>query len=331
MHFIGCDVSKLTLDLAADKGDKQTRISFLKVSNQRSGWTEVMDWAESCCQADRSDICVVMEATGVYHLPVAAYLSSMGFKVQVCNPGRSADYARSQNRLNKSDKLDACSLQRYGSSLEKIHWFQPDSPQISQLKFLLSLLDQLDKDVLRWQNRLEKASFQDANAASIPACKRQLRNLKREQQRTQQSIDRLVRDDEQLRCNQRLMCSIKGIGLKTSQQLLPLLYGGRFESARQLAAFLGLTPCHKTSGTSLKKSGQLSGRGNAKLRSKLYMPAVSAIQWNPELRAFHDTLLARGKTEKQAITAIMRKLVHLCYGVVKNQTPYQENYAALIR
>ena len=329
MYFIGCDVSKLTLDLVAVEFDKKAVALALNVPNQRSGWIQLMHWAEQCCPADRAEICIVMEATGVYHLPVAGYLSTKGFKVLVCNPGRSADYARSQNRLNKSDKLDAYSLQRYGSRLEKIHWFQPDTPQISQLKFLLSLLDQLDKDLLRWQNRLEKAVFQDSGAACVPAIKRQIRNLTREQLRTQQSIDHLIQDDDELRCNQQLMCSIKGVGSKTSQQLLPLVQRGRFESARQLAAFLGLTPCHKSSGTSLKKPGQLSGRGNAKLRSKLYMPAVSATQWNPQLRTFYNILLARGKTEKQAITAVMRKLVHLCYGVVKNQTPYIENYGAL--
>ena len=329
MQFIGCDVSKLTLDLAGFDQHKGRCASTLKVPNTRSGWRRLMSWAEQQCQTERSDIGVVMEATGVYHLPVAAHLSTMGFKVLVCNPGRSADYARSQNRVNKSDRLDACSLQRYGSGLEKIHWFQADTPQINHLKSLLSLLDQLDKDLLRWHNRLEKATFQYPGSCVIHRIKRQLTQLVREQQRTQQAIDQLIQGDEELRHNQQLMCSIKGVGCKTSQRLLPLVQGGRFTSARQLAAFLGLTPCHKSSGTSLKSKGQLSGRGNANLRAKLYMPAMSAAHRNPELSLFYDTLLARGKTKKQAITAIMRKLVHLCYGVVKNQTPYIENYRAL--
>lgn len=329
MHFIGCDVSKKTLDLAWYDEDKKHWGPALKVLNQPTGWRQLTSWAEHSCRTDRSEICVVMEATGVYHLPLAGHLSTTGFRVLVCNPGRSAEYARSQNRMNKSDRLDARSLLRYGSRLEMFHWFQPDTAPIQRLKALLSLLDQLDKDVLRWGNRLEKASFQNPGAAAIPAIKRQLKNLHREQQRTQQAIDQLIRGDDQLHRNQKLMCSIKGVGAKTAQRLLPLVAGQRFESARQLAAFIGLTPCHKSSGTSLKSPGQLSGRGDAKLRSKLYMPAVSASTYNKELSAFYNTLLARGKTPKQAITAVMRKLVHLCYGVVKNQTPYRENYASL--
>jgi transposase len=331
MQFIGCDVSKKTLDLAGDIGPKGRRGGTLKVDNHSTGWERLVQWAESHHQADRSSLCVVMEATGVYHLPAAAYLSTAGFKVIICNPGRSADYARSQNQFNKSDSLDARSLQRYGSRLEKVHWFIPDTSEISQLKSLLSLLDQLDKDLMRWHNRQEKATYQNPHAKVLMAGKRQLSNLQREADRTQKAIDELIEGDAQLRRNQQLMCSIKGVGPKTSQQLLPLLQGERFESARQLAAFLGLTPCHQKSGTSLNSPGRLSGRGNAKLRAKLYMPALSALTYNQELKAFYNTLLDRGKAPKQAITAVMRKLVHLCYGVVKNQTPYRENYASLPR
>lgn len=322
MHFIGCDVSKLKLDLAT-----ATRIHQL--DNIRCGWDALIQWAEAQYQAPRSEICVVMEASAVYHLQAAAYLSLAGLKVLVCNPGRSSDFARSQNQVNKTDRLDAKALQRYGSTLEKVHFFRPDAPEISELKALLGLLDQLERDLRRWQNRREKAHHQHPGSVIGCSIQRQIANLQREQARTQKAIDALIRDHESLRRNQLLMCSIQGIGPKTSQRLLPLVHGNRFDSARQLAAFLGLTPCHKTSGTSLKQPGRLSGRGNAAVRAALYMPALSALQHNPELNALYERLIARGKLPKQAVTAVMRKLVHLCYGVVKNQTPYNENFAAL--
>jgi transposase len=329
MQFIGCDVAKLTLDLAWHDRNSRRWCMAERIPNAAAGWQALIRWAEDLLLVERAEICVVMEATAVYHLRLATYLSQAGFKVLVCNPGRAAEYGRSQIRLNKSDRLDARSLQRYGVGLEQPRWFQPDTPQIQHLKSLLSLLDQLDKDRRRWHNRLEKATYQDAAAAALSAIKRQLLNLRREQARTQQAIDALIRNDAELRRNQQLLTTIKGIGAKTGQRLLPLVQRGRFASARQLAAFLGLTPCHKSSGTSLRKPGQLSGRGNAVLRSKLYMPALTATRFNSELKAFYRRLLARGKTPKQAITAVMRRLVHLCYGVVKNQTPYQDNYAAL--
>lgn len=329
MQFIGCDVAKLTLDLAWRDPATGRWSMAEKIPNDKAGWRALIRWAQDLLAVDLAEIGVVMEATAVYHLRLATYLSRQGVKVLVCNPGRAAEYGRSQNRRNKSDRLDARSLQRYGTGLERPHWFQPDRPPIQQLKTLLSLLDQLGKDQLRWQNRLEKATWQEAAHPVLQAIQRQLRNLQREQDRTQQAIDDLIQSDAELRQNQCLMCSIKGVSTKTSQRLLPLVRGGRFDSARQLAAFLGLTPCHASSGTSLHKPGQLSGRGDAVLRAKLYMPALSAKQHNPQLSAFYSALLARGKTPKQALTAVMRKLVHLCYGVVKNQTPYRDNYAAL--
>jgi transposase len=322
MHFIGCDVSKLKLDLSTATRTRQ-------VKNTRSGWDSLIQWAEAQCQAQRSEICIVMEASAVYHLQAAAYLNLAGLKVLVCNPGRSADFVRSQNQLNKNDRLDAGALQRYGSILQGVHYFQPDPPEISELKALPGLLDQLKRDIRRWQNRLEKAIHQYPGSMISRSIKRQLGNLQREQARTQKAVDALIRNHELLRRNQQLMCSIRGIGAKTSQRLLPLLHGNRFESARQLAAFLGLTPCHKTSGTSVKRPGRLSARGNATVRSALYMPALSAMQHDPEMSSFYDGLIARGKLPKQATVAVMRKLVHLCYGVVKNQTPYRQNYAAL--
>lgn len=329
MHFIGCDVSKLTLDLAGGDPHRDTRMLIHTVPNSQAGWRQLTNWLEQQWPGPRSEIGIVMEATGVYHTLAARYLHAAGFRVVVCNPGRAADYSRSQNRMNKSDALDARSLQRYGARLEQIHWFQPNSPEIEQLRALLALLWQLEKDIRRWHNRLEKARFEPAGDAVCAAIKRQLRNLERELKRTQAGIDTLIASSEALTRDQQLMCSIQGIGPKTSQSLLPLLHQGRFTSARQVAAFIGLTPCHRQSGTSLHPPGRLSGRGDARLRAKLYLPALTAIKWNPALGAFYGTLIERGKTPKQAITAVMRKLVHLCYGVIKNQTPYRADYGCL--
>ena len=141
-------------------------------------------------------------------------------------------------------------------------------------------------------------------------------------------IDQLINQNHELKQNQKLLHSIKGIGKLTSQWLLPLLSTQRFNNAREVAAFLGLVPCHKSSGTSLKTRGRLSGRGDADLRARLYMPAVCAITHDPAMKAFYQQLVAKGKPSRVALTAVMRKLVHVCYGVIKHQTPYIENYAA---
>ena len=328
MHFIGCDVSKASLDLAGRRPANRRAFNTRKVTNTRRGWRDLLRWAQQQYGADSGPLCVVLEATGAYHLKVAGYLVCEGLKVIVVNPGRAAQFAKSINQVNKSDSLDARSLQRYGEQLDEPHWFSPETKEISQLKALLSRLSQLDKDRQRERNRLESCAWTEAGELLKAPLRRSIKRLAKDQQQIQRTINELIRSCPELHHNRQLLCSIKGIGPQASQWLLPLLHGGRFDSAREVAAFLGLTPCHRASGSSLKSRGRLTGRGNKILRSKLYMPALSAIQHNPQMKAFYETLLQRGKTKKQAIVAVMRKLVHVCYGVINTQTSYIENYAA---
>lgn len=328
MHFIGCDVAKKSLDLACPNPTTKRHSKPRKVSNTQAGWKTLIGWSEQQTQASREALCIVMEATGVYHLKAAAYLAKAGLKVLVINPARAAQYAQSQNQVNKNDQLDAQALQQYGSQLKKYHWFAPDRPEISQLKALLSRLRQLDKDLQRERNRLEKCAFQECSEWVHSSLQRQIKTLTNEQKRTQHQLDQLISNHANLQRDQNLMCTIKGIGKQTSQWLLPLLCAQRFNNAREVAAFLGLTPCHKSSGTSLQARGKLNGRGNPYLRARLFLPAMSAARTDPEMKAFYQRLLAKGKPKKVALTAVMRKLAHTCFGVIKNQTPYRENYAA---
>jgi transposase len=323
MYFIGCDVSKATLDAAWFNEASGNWVEKQKIPNSRGGWRSLLKHMLKACECEVGDICLVIEATGVYHRPLADLAYGAGVRVIITNPGRAAEHASSHNRLNKNDRLDARGLQQYGRQLENAHEYLPDSPEIQALRAMLSRLRQLDKDSRRERNRLEKCACIAEGQVLAASIRRQIRQLDNEQKRLQGEIDRLISAHPPLKHIQVLLISIKGIGKITSQWLLPLLYREQFESARQLAAFLGLTPVHRTSGTSLKKRGRLSGRGDRYLRSRLYMPAVCARHYDPAMADFYDTLIRRGKTPKQALSAIMRKLVHVAYGVVKNDEPYR--------
>jgi transposase len=96
-----------------------------------------------------------------------------------------------------------------------------------------------------------------------------------------------------------------------------------FTSAGQCAAFLGLVPVHHQSGSSVRGRTKLSRNGNASVRAKLYMAAVVATRYNPDIQRHYQRLLKNGKCKMSAIGAAMRKLVHICFGVLKHQTPYQ--------
>ena len=322
MYTIGCDVSKATLDVAWFNEANARWFDKSKIRNNGRGFAALLSWMLKTCDCGIEQLCLVMEATCVYHQPLAEYAYAAGVRVVVTNPGRAAEFAKSQNRLNKSDKIDARGLQGYGRQLENSHDYVPHSPEVQSLNAMLSRLRQLDKDLGRERNRLEKCPFIPQSRELAASIKRQIKSLEREKQRAQSAVDDLIAQRADLRHIQRRMTSITGVADLTSQSLLPLLYRDQFESARQLAAYLGLTPVHRRSGTSLNSRGCLSGRGNNDIRAKLYMPAVCAITHDPAMKQFYEQLISRGKTSKQALTAVMRKLVHICYGVVKNDQNY---------
>lgn len=111
--------------------------------------------------------------------------------------------------------------------------------------------------------------------------------------------------------------------------MLSVMYNHVFGSAEQLAAYLGLVPVERQSGSSVLGRAKLSKAGPARIRAVLYMAAVVAVRWNPHVKAVYDRLLARGKSKKSALGAAMRKLVHLCFGVLKTRKPYQPDYAKI--
>ena len=101
----------------------------------------------------------------------------------------------------------------------------------------------------------------------------------------------------------------------------------RFQSAKAVAAFAGLSPRERRSGTSIRGRAQLCKTGNARVRKALYMPAMVALRFNPILRVFADRLLAAGKHKRLIIGAVMRKLLVLAYGILRSGVTFNANYA----
>jgi transposase len=101
----------------------------------------------------------------------------------------------------------------------------------------------------------------------------------------------------------------------------------QFKCAEDLAAYLGLVPVQRQSGTSLRGRSRMSKAGPADVRAKVYMAGVVASKHNPHVRALYQRLLAAGKTKMSALGACMRKVVHLCFGVLKTRQPYRPDYA----
>ena len=189
----------------------------------------------------------------------------------------------------------------------------------------------LAEDIRREENRQEKALCALATPTlvlaslteSIEFLSKQLTGLDRD-------INDHIDSDPTLKNNDRLLQTINGVGPRVASRMNALMSTHRFDNAEALAAYLGLVPSERQSGTSVRGKARMSKRGSSDIRKLLYLPAVVATRYNPQVKALYERLLARGKPKMAAMGAAMRKLAHLCFGVIHTQKPYDPNYKAMI-
>lgn len=135
-------------------------------------------------------------------------------------------------------------------------------------------------------------------------------------------IEQHIDNEPQLKEDKQLLESIPGVGKVLSRYMMSLFQSRDFNSAAQMAAFVGTVPMEYQSGTSVNRRPRMSKAGSAKIRAKLYLPAVVATRYNPDAKALYERLLEKGKSKMSALGAVMRKLVHICFGVLKHQQCY---------
>jgi transposase len=146
--------------------------------------------------------------------------------------------------------------------------------------------------------------------------------------RTEALIREHIGSQPGLKRQRQLLDSIPGVGEATAAVLMaevPDIL--QYKSARQVAAFAGLVPRERQSGSSVRGRARLSKIGNSRLRKALYFPAVTAIRSSPFFQQWAAGLRQRGKSKMAVIGAVMRKLVHLAYGVLKTGKPFDPQWA----
>jgi transposase len=321
MAHIGIDVSKQKLDCLwvrdLDKGKVKTKV----FPNRHQDYPGLLDWLVRQTGEAADELHVYLEATSIYHEPLAYWLHKAGVTVYVLNPAQVRHHAKGMGVRSKTDRKDSMIVARYGIERKPRPW-QPEPPEVRELKRLINRLETVEDDLQRERNRLEKAQFnQDAKAAE--SIGHMLAALESEARRLRLAIDDHFDAHPPLKRDRALLKSIPGIGPALSARLVATLRSRDFRSARQAAAFLGLVPVLEESGTSVKLRSRLSKAGAPGIRRKLYMGAVVAIRRNPDISDQYARLKARGKPSLSALGAAMRKLVHIAYGVLKSQSEYR--------
>lgn len=323
MISIGIDVSKKKLDVVLLLDAEALKKRHKKVTNDAAGYRQLITWCQQYSGAAAHELHAVMEATGPYHEAVALALYQAGLVVSVINPKQLKDFAKGLGLKAKNDAVDAWAIARYGAMVKPRPW-QPQPGEYRRLTALLRRLEALESDLQRERNRLEKAQISQASEAVLASLARTINFLEAERQRLLDTIDDHIDRHPQLKTDRQRLASIPGIGPRLSALMVALLqHGQRFASPAQFASYLGIIPSEHRSGDSVHQAPQLTKVGPARVRAKLYMAAITASRYNPDVRALYQRLLARGKSKMAALGAAMRKLAHICFGVIKNQADYK--------
>jgi transposase len=324
MLYLGIDVAKAKLDcLLFDPSNKKQKSK--SIPNTGAGFKLLLEWlAKNQAPAPH----VIMEPTGVYHEPAALALTDAGLTLSLVNPAQLRNFAQGLGVKTKTDKADSAVLARYGATQNPPAW-QPPSQSARTLKALLARRDAVADDIQRELNRQEKASATQTPEPVLRSIEDSIAYLQAELKRLQEMIDDHIDRDPDLRDKKDLLETIPGVGPRVSDHITALLAGRTFERAEQLAAYLGLVPVQWESGSSVRGRPRMSKAGPAHLRKLLYMPAVVAVRWNPHIKAHYERMLERGKSKMAALGAAMRKLAHICFGVVNSKKPYDPNLTVL--
>jgi transposase len=322
MHVIGVDVSKAKLHCLLLFGPEYEKTRQKAVTNDPQGFASLLEWACRQAQCEPQELHIVMEATGIYHERAAFAFYEAGATVSVVNPAQLKNFAKGLAVRSKSDSQDRAVLARYGALVKPAPW-QPPPLEVRHLRALLARLEALEIELRRERNRQAQAQLTEAPEAVQSSLHKSVSFFEDEKRRLEREIDDHIQRHPELRRDKDLLESIPAVGPKTAWRLLALLRGRAFRHASQAAAYLGLVPIQHQSGTTVYKRPRLSKAGDPSLRAALYMAAVVAIQHNPDIRDLYERLLDRGKAKMAALGAAMRKLVHIAFGVLKNQQEYR--------
>jgi transposase len=317
--FVGVDVAKDKLDVAIKVSSSWKEKIF---KNNMNGYAKLLTWLCNSFNTSTSNLFVCMEATGCYSEGLAEYLCVENVCTSVVNPMQIKNFARAKLTRNKNDQLDARVIASFAEKFKPAN-FIPCKEETKRIKELTKLISVLETQKKLLKQQLESLKVHDVRqriSVMISDIEDQLECLEKE-------VSTLIAMDSELETNKKHIISIKGLGEKTANRLIAYLPDiNRFKTAKQLAAFAGLSPTQQRSGNWIGRT-KISKYGDPKIRKVLYMPALVAKNTNPAFYEFSNRLKEKGLASKQVICAVMRKLIHIIFSLLKNNQDFNPEFS----
>lgn len=318
---LGIDIAKQKFDVCLIKPNGCAKHKVFE--NSRHGFEQLICWLDSY-QISNMHAC--LEATGAYGEPLALFLFEAGVTVSVVNPAGVRAFANAGLSRTKTDKADAELIARFCLAQQPAPW-QPPALELRELQALVRRLESLVEMRLMEENLLSSGSATESVRHSL---EEHIRYLLEEIKQPEALIRQHINNHPDLKQQSDLLDSIPGIGKTTAALLLAEIVNIKeYKGARQVAAYAGLAPRERRSGSGVRGRNCLSKIGNARLRKALYYPAITALRCSDFFKDWAEPLRTRGKSKMTVIGAAMRKLIHLAYGVLKTGKPFDPNWAKL--
>jgi transposase len=266
---------------------------------------------------------VCLEATGMYHLELAVALHDAGVELNVVNPKAAHNFAKALMKHSKTDAIDADTLAQYAERMPFTAWVRP-SPQAFTVRSFARRINALTRQKAMAKNQLHALSLSpDLPKAVVNDAQLAITQLEKRLASLGSEAQEFIGKDDELKRVFTLLLGIKGIAETSAIALMgELLLLPPGLTHKQWVRYAGLDPRDFDSGKSVHKAPRLSKAGNRQLRQALYMPALSAKQHDPYVRAFFAHLIAKGKKPLQALCAVMRKLLHAIHGMLRDNQAF---------
>lgn len=310
--FVGVDVSKDTFNAHWEGTDA-------KYENSRKGWQKLLKEAPAEAR-------FAMEATGNYHYMMASFLHGKGRHVLVLNPLRVRRWVQSFGGMADTDRIAAIQISKFAEAKEmaSLPEWEPMPPKLARARAIVSILAGLAQLITAAGNMRHAVSFMAGKKnGDITGVMGDVADFCSERKRDMEAeLAAIVGEvfPEQFR----LLKTIPGIGQKTAAVMLVCTKGMEgFESHRKIAAFVGVSPTVKESGTSVRGSGKVAKVGNPYLRSLLFMCAFTAAKTCKPCSELYARMTGKGKSKMLALMAVMHRLVKIAFGVVRSGEPYR--------
>jgi len=307
---LGIDVSHESLDTHFI--DKKQAVDKKNIENTCIG---IMDFLK---QYDPDKVFIVAEPTGTYSDKLFELAHQCGFEVRLVHPHKSSQYTRLMGHLNKTDELAAELLTQMGSNLE-LPVYTPPTQAMKERKQIVMTLNALSKQSRMLSNQIHALKQRlSPSSSALDALNTTLSAIEEQKQKLEQELQNLT--DEETEEFAKYAQSVVGIGPKSMNLLLIYTNGLKdFDNKNQLPKFIGTVASIHQSGTSINRRGKITKNGPSILRACLYNAAKSAIRFNHACKALYNRLRTNGKCHKLAMVAVINKLLHQVFAVVKSK------------